>query len=128
MNRISVIASLAMLAVIMTWPGEFAIAWAHAFPNEEQPLVGSTITTPPSKVSITYDAPIESLFAKLQVIDGAGQEQITGPPSVGPDHRTLSVELKPLKPGHYTVRWSVVSEDGHRTEGSYDFIVSRSKP
>jgi methionine-rich copper-binding protein CopC len=128
MNRISAIAYLVTLAVIMIWPGEFAIAWAHAFPNAEQPLVGSTVTTPPSRASITYDAPIESLFAKLQVIDGAGQEQTAGSPSVGPDHRTLSVELKPLKPGDYTVKWSVVAEDGHRTEGSYDFIVSGRKP
>jgi methionine-rich copper-binding protein CopC len=99
-------------------------AWAHAFPSAEQPLVGSTASVPPSAVTITYDAPIESLFAKLEVIDSSGQEQTKGPPTVGPDHRTLSVKLKPLKPGNYTVNWSVVAEDGHRTEGSYDFTVA----
>ncbi len=124
MNRIGAIASLAMLAVIVIGAGGPAVARAHAFPNAEQPLVGSTVTAPPSRVTITYDAPIESLFAKLEVIDAAGQEQTVGPPTVGPDHRTLSVALKPLKPGDYTVKWSVVAEDGHRTEGSYDFTVS----
>jgi copper resistance protein C len=100
-------------------------AWAHAFPQAEQPLVGSTVSTPPSRVTITYDAPIESLFAKLEVLDQAGQEQTQGPPTVGADHRTLSVKLKPLKPGYYTVKWSVVAEDSHRTEGSYNFTVAR---
>ena len=99
-------------------------AWAHAFPTAEQPLVGSTVTVPPSSVTITYDAPIESLFAKLEVVDSSNQEETEGPPTVGPDNRTLSVKLKPLKPGDYTVNWSVVAEDGHRTEGSYDFTVS----
>jgi copper resistance protein C len=101
-----------------------AIASAHAFPNAEQPLVGSTVTAPPSAVTITYDAPIESLFAKLEVVNSSHQVETEGTPNVGPDHRTLSVKLKPLKPGDYTVNWSVVAEDGHRTEGSYDFTVA----
>jgi methionine-rich copper-binding protein CopC len=124
MNWIRPIARLAMLAVLVIAPGGSAIAWAHAFPKAEQPLVGCTVSIPPSRVTITYDAPIESLFAKLDVLDGAGQEQTVGSPTVGPDRRTLSVKLKPLKPGDYTVNWSVVAEDGHRTEGSYSFTVA----
>ena len=100
------------------------IAGAHAFPNAEQPLVGSTVAAPPSAVTITYDAPIESLFAKLDVVNSSNEEQDDGPAAVGPDHRTLSVKLKPLQPGDYTVTWAVVAEDGHRTEGSYDFTVT----
>jgi methionine-rich copper-binding protein CopC len=114
---------LAIIAAIMT-ACVSSRAWAHAFPSAEQPLVGSTVTTPPPAVTITYDAPIESLFAKLEVVNNANNEEAAGPPIVGSDHRTLSVKLKPLKPGDYTVNWSVVAEDGHRTEGSYDFTVA----
>ncbi len=99
-------------------------AWAHAFPSTEQPLVGSTVATPPSEVTITYDAPLESLFAKLEVVNSSKEEETVGSATVGPDHRTLSVRLRPLTPGDYTVNWTVVAEDGHRTEGSYDFTVS----
>jgi methionine-rich copper-binding protein CopC len=122
MKAICIAALAGAFVAVSGWP---LIAWAHAFPQAEQPLVGSTVSTPPSRVTITYDAPIESLFAKLEVLDQAGQEQAQGPPAVGPDHRTLSVKLKPLKPGDYTVKWSVVAEDGHRTEGSYNFTVAR---
>jgi methionine-rich copper-binding protein CopC len=101
-----------------------ASALAHAFPTAEQPLVGSTVDAPPSRVTIDYDAPIESLFAKLQVLDGGGQDQAAGPPEVGKDRRHLSVNLKPLAQGDYTVKWSVVAEDGHRTEGAYVFSVA----
>jgi copper resistance protein C len=117
------IARLQTIAVIIVACGS-GVAWGHAFPSAEQPLVGSTVTMPPWTVTITYDAPIESLFAKLEVINSSSQEETEGPPMVAPDHRTLSVRLKPLKPGDYTVNWAVVAEDGHRTEGSYDFTVS----
>src|SRR6266446_4303325 len=105
------IARLGTMAVIVAAFGS-RTAWAHAFPSAEQPLVGSTVATPPSAVTITYDAPIESLFAKLEVVNSSSQEQTAGPPIGGPDHRTLSARLKLLKPGDYTVNWSVVAEDG----------------
>jgi copper resistance protein C len=101
-----------------------ALTFAHAFPTAEEPRVGSTLSTPPSRVTITYDAPIESLFATLQVLDGSGHDQAVGRPQVGSHRRQLSIALKPVAPGSYTVKWAVVAEDGHRTEGSYIFTVA----
>lgn len=122
-TAIVTISRMTMIVLTMAAFGS-RTAWAHAFPTTEQPLVGSTVATPPSAVTITYDAPIESLFAKLEVVNSSKQEQALGPATVGPDHRTLSVRLRLLRPGDYTVNWTVVAEDGHRTEGSYDFTVS----
>jgi methionine-rich copper-binding protein CopC len=99
------------------------LAGAHAFPQAEEPKVGSTVTSPPDRVSIEFDARIESLFSKLDVFDNTGRNEDNGPPAVEGDGRELAVKLKPLKPGDYTVEWSVVAEDGHRTEGSYIFTV-----
>jgi methionine-rich copper-binding protein CopC len=124
MKRRRGLALIGTVAVAATAPFGPTAACAHAFPNAEQPLVGSTVTKPPQQVAITYDAPIESLFAQLDVVNGSGEQETNGTPAVGPDHRTLSIALKPLQPGDYTVKWSVVAEDGHRTEGSYDFTVA----
>jgi copper resistance protein C len=101
-----------------------AIAWAHSFPEEETPAAGQVLTTPPPTVSIKYDAPIEHLFAKLDVVDGAGNDLTVSPPAVSSDGFTLSVQLKPLQPGDYTVKWAVVCIDTHHTEGSYTFSVT----
>lgn len=99
-------------------------ARAHAFPASEQPMVGSTVNSSPPAVVITFDSPIEALFAKLEVFDSSGQDEAAGAPTVDAYHRQLSVPLKPLKPGDYTVKWSVVAEDSHRTEGSFQFTVA----
>ena len=99
-------------------------ALAHAFPEAEEPKVGSTVTAPPQRVAVRFDAPIEALFSKLDVLDSGGQNEAEGTPQVNADTRTLTVSLKPLTPGEYTVKWSVVAKDGHRTEGSYTFTVA----
>jgi copper resistance protein C len=99
-------------------------ALAHALPEVEDPKVGSTVTSPPQQVSIRFNAPIEALFSKLDVLDSSGQSQNAGTPQVNADTRTLTAQLKPLTPGEYTVKWSVVAKDGHRTEGSYTFTVT----
>ncbi len=97
---------------------------AHAFPASETPPAGATLDSSPPRVAITYDAPIEDLFAKLQVVSDSGVSVTSGTPSLSDDRRTLSVALKPVAPGDYTVKWSVVAEDGHRTEGAYQFTVA----
>ena len=103
------------------WP---RLALAHAFPAAEEPRVGSTVNAPPREVAITFDNPIEELFAKLEVCSETVRDMTASAPRVSPDHRRLSTALKPLNPGNYTVKWSVVAEDGHRTEGSFQFTVA----
>ena len=100
------------------------VAQAHASPEAEDPKVGSTVTSPPQQVSIRFDVPIESMFSKLDVSDSSGQNAEEGTPQLNADTRTLTVHLKPLTSGEYTVKWSVVAKDGHRTEGAYTFTVA----
>jgi copper resistance protein C len=100
------------------------LAAAHAAPVLEQPGVGATIDAPPEKIVITFDAPIESLFAKLQVLDSSGRDLAAGSPAIAAGKRQLSVPLGKLNPGEYIVRWSVVAEDGHRTNGYYTFTFA----
>ncbi len=100
------------------------VAHAHACPKSQTPSAGAEVSAAPAQVSITFDAPLESMFCRLQVLNINDSDETNGHATLGSDHRTLSVPLKPLAPGEYTVRWAVVAEDGHRTEGSYTFTVT----
>jgi methionine-rich copper-binding protein CopC len=99
------------------------VAAAHSFPEREAPSAGQRLSAPPSEVTITFDAPIEKLFAKLEVFGANGKPETVGRPRLDPSARTLSVKLAALKPGNYTVKWGVVCIDSHHTEGSYVFTV-----
>jgi copper resistance protein C len=113
----------ALIAAIAT---RGSTALAHSFPEAESPSAGQEISKPPSDVTITYDAPIEKLFAKLEVLNADGKSEAAGDPEVGPDGLTLSVKVGALEPGEYTVKWSVLCIDTHHTEGSYQFTVTGS--
>jgi methionine-rich copper-binding protein CopC len=97
--------------------------WAHSFPEQESPAAGETVAAPPANIAIKYDAPIESLFDSLRVLDAAGQDKAAGAPQVSADGHELSVPVTALDPGQYTVKWRVVCIDTHHTEGSYTFTV-----
>jgi copper resistance protein C len=114
-------AAAALLGAFVLAPPPVA---AHAFPASEEPLVGSTVATAPSEVAIVFDAPIEAMFSKLEVLSARGDEEDAAPPVLDKNRRRLSVKLRPLGPGDYTVKWVAVAEDGHRTQGSYVFTVA----
>ena len=108
--------------------GAPVIARAHSFPASENPAAGQTLPGPPPQVAITYDAPIEKLFASLEVLNSAGVNQAAGSPQVSADGSTMSVPIAHLAPGDYTVKWRVVCADTHHTEGSYSFTVAGGQP
>ena len=103
--------------------GITAAASAHSFPELEIPPAGATLSEPPAQITIKYDAPIEKLFASIEVLNSAGQNEAVGKPEVSSDGWKLSVPVNKLPPGEYTVQWNVVCIDTHHTQGSYSFTV-----
>jgi methionine-rich copper-binding protein CopC len=111
------------LLVTLTIVGLVSRVAAHSFPEEQHPAAGQKLAAPPSEIRIKFDAPIEKLFAKLQVLDASGKDHVVGAPEVSSDGIELSTKVAALTPGEYTVRWAVVCVDTHHTEGSYSFTV-----
>ena len=111
----------ALLAIVVSNP---IVALAHSFPEKETPSAGQKVASSPSEIMIGFDAPIEKLFAKLEVAGTDGTNEAVGAPQVSDDGRQLSVKVGALKPGDYTVKWAVVCIDTHHTEGSYTFSVA----
>jgi methionine-rich copper-binding protein CopC len=112
-------------AAVLTIVTCYAIgASAHSFPESETPSAGQRVASAPSEITIDFDAPIEKLFAKLEVVGADGKNDATGAAQVSDDGRRLSVKVSGLKPGDYTVKWAVVCIDTHHTEGSYTFSIA----
>ena len=99
-----------------------APARAHAFLEHADPRVGSTVSSPPAALMLTFTEPIEAAFSHVEVTDAAGKRIETGPLQ-HPAPATITVSLPGLAPGSYTVTWAVVSVDTHPTEGHFAFVV-----
>lgn len=95
---------------------------AHAFLDHAEPKVGSTVPSPPAAVTLTFTEDIEPAFSKIEVVDGHGTGLAIGTLE-HPEAPTLRVSLPALPSGKYQVRWKVVSEDTHETQGTFEFSV-----
>ena len=115
---------LTLVLAILTLTCLARDARAHSFPQEQHPSAGQTLAAPPTEIRIKFDAPVEKLFAKLQVLDAGGKDHALGAPAVSADGLVLTTKVEALKPGEYTVRWAVVCVDTHHSEGSYSFTIS----
>ena len=99
-------------------------AWPHASLVRSSPAARATLTRSPERVDVWFNERIEPKFSRVSVLDHQGQAVDTGEMAIGPDDaRKLSVRVRPLRPGVYTVRFRVLSVDSHVVEGQFQFTV-----
>jgi methionine-rich copper-binding protein CopC len=97
-------------------------ALAHAHLNTANPKVGSTVTSAPKEVVLSFTEKLEPKFSSIEVRDEKGAAMQSGATRAsGTDMR---VTLKSLPPGTYKVIWRVLSVDTHRTQGNFTFRVA----
>jgi methionine-rich copper-binding protein CopC len=115
------IALAASLAATLAWPG---LGWPHAALVKASPPSRAVVTRPPERVQLWFNERLEAAFSRLRVVDGDGRQVDTGDVRLGPDDpKRLSVGLPPLAPGVYTVRYRVLSVDGHIVESRFSFTI-----
>lgn len=77
----------------------------------------------PPRVELWFSAGLEPAYARLSVWSAGGERVDLGDVTVGPEPTRLGVSLPPLPPATYTVRYRVLSIDGHVIESSLVFTI-----
>lgn len=78
----------------------------------------------PSVVQLQFSGKVEPKFSGFDVLKADGTKAALTPLPAAKDGKGLSAKLaQPLAPGAYKVAWRIVSADGHRMTGTYDFSV-----
>ena len=112
-------AALALASAILP-----SVTLAHAVLVRSQPGRGATVARAPDRVLLWFSERIEPAYAKLSVWSEAGTQVNAGDAAVDSnDPALLSVSTPNLGPGRYTVRFRVLSVDGHVVESSFAFTV-----
>jgi copper transport protein len=115
---VRLITALGVIVAALALPGT---AFAHATLLQTFPANGAVLAKAPTAVTLAFDdgvrvgKGIAAVDNETQVSVLAGKATVRG--------RDLRIPLKPLADGAYSVRWSIVSEDGHREEGVLAFAV-----
>jgi copper transport protein len=97
----------------------------HAGLRSSNPLDGVTLGDTPSLVQLTFTEQPEPRLSQIHVRDASGASYDVGRPTAVPDDPlSISVALRRLPDGVYTVNWRTVSSiDGHAAAGAYAFGV-----
>jgi methionine-rich copper-binding protein CopC len=103
-----------------------APAWAHAIIVESSPAVNATIAGPELDITLRFNSRIDRARSSLTLNNPqkAGDKPQTLP-LLGDSPDLLKAHASGLVPGAYSLRWQVLSVDGHITRGDIPFKVAR---
>ena len=100
-------------------------AWAHAIVIGSDPPNGAVLASSPKVVNVVFDDPVRVGTRNAAIRNADGVSVLAGKPFVK-QSRTLVIPLQPnLRNGDYTVRWSIVSDDGHNEEAVIAFGIGK---
>jgi copper transport protein len=118
----SVIAVAAVLGVLLVPAG----AWAHATLIHVDPGNGAVLARSPAALRVVFDDTVR-VGPGIAAIRNGGASILAGKARIA-GGRTLVVPLRRgLANGDYSVRWSIVSDDGHLQSGVVAFAVGLSR-
>ncbi len=113
------LALLALLTLALVAPAD---AFAHATLLGTSPENGAVLDRAPARVIVRFDDTVRIAGSNAAVANATNESVLAGPATT--HGRVLVLPLrKSLPNGAYSVRWSIVSEDGHREEGVLAFAV-----
>lgn len=100
---------------------------AHAAIEQAEPAPRSEFSSSPPHVLLKFNEAVESGYSTITVENHLGR--LVSPTDLSaPDQQSLLLTLPPLRAGKYTVRYRVLSADGHVIDASYDFRVRPPEP
>jgi copper transport protein len=97
-------------------------AFAHARLVRTAPASGAVLAVAPTVVTVEFDDTVRVAGGTAAVANATQSSVLAGRPSA--HGRIVTIPLRPnLRDGAYSVRWSIVSDDGHHEEGVLAFAV-----
>jgi methionine-rich copper-binding protein CopC len=103
-------------------------AMAHASLVRSAPAHRAVLGQMPERVQLWFNERLEPAYSTVSVWNEAGAQVDSGDVTVGPDDpRRLSVTVETRQTGLYTVKYRVLSVDGHIVDNRFTFTVRASR-
>lgn len=116
---------IVLAAALLMLPAGEALAHAHLMKSD--PAAGSILAHPPRQLVLRFSEVIRPKASGVRLTGPDGKSTVLGPLMRNPKDPDIVVVQAPadLGPGGYKVEWKALSPDGHHTQGTFDFSVSR---
>jgi copper resistance protein C len=98
--------------------------WAHSMLIKAEPPRRAVLTKSPTHVRLWFNEKIEGDYASLVVLDAKKQPITDVKQTLAPDDpKSIILPIPDLAPGKYSVKFRVLSVDGHVVDSTFDFTV-----
>jgi methionine-rich copper-binding protein CopC len=125
-SRTLTFAASALAALLLSAGPVFAHAkLVSSQPAAEDAAATEAVTAPVDALRLDFSEAPTLAFSKVTITDTDGQAVAHGDIAIAPDDdKALVVPLAaPLAGGEYTIEWTVVATDGHKTAGTYKINI-----
>jgi methionine-rich copper-binding protein CopC len=95
---------------------------AHAALQSSTPAADSTVGSP-KNIKLHFSEALSPKLTRITLKSGDGATQPITPIQSNDPATVTFMPNTSLSKGQYTVSWSVVANDGHKTQGSFNFTV-----
>lgn len=103
-----------------------AHVFAHAYLVKSVPAQRAVLLRAPAKIQLWFNEPLEAKYSTLNIIDEAGQNIALSALEVGgAEPKRMTANLHALPAGRYTVKYRVLSVDGHIVQDQFAFTIKQ---
>ncbi len=101
------------------------VAMGHAGLVRSDPGRRAVVSSPPEQIRLCFNEKVEPKFSSVSLFGNDGRAVEIGAPASDPqDLRCLTIPVSAvMKRGTYTVRYKVLSVDGHIVENGFKFSL-----
>jgi len=101
---------------------------AHAFLVRSVPAHRAVLGQMPERIQLWFNERLEPAYSTVSIWNEVGAQVDARDTTVGlDDPRRLSVTVETRQPGLYTVKYRVLSVDGHVVDNFFTFTVKASR-
>ena len=113
-----------ILVIMFILAAPVTSALAHSMLVKAEPPRRAVLTKSPTQVRLWFNEKIEGDYASLVVLDAQKQPITDAKPTLAPDdQKSIVLPIPELAPGKYSIKFRVLSVDGHVVESTSAFPV-----
>lgn len=116
-----------MIVFILTSVSIFLFSHSSVFAHTSvigiTPKEGEVLTVQPEQIILEFSEPVTGNVVNIELLDPSAKRVQVSKVEILDNPTKIKVKIPNLNNGTYTVRWSMISADGHPSEGGYPFSI-----
>lgn len=116
-----------MIVLIVTTVSVFLFSHSSVFAHTSvvgtSPKEGEVLTVQPEQIILEFSELVTESVVNIELLDPSAKRVQVSKVQMLDEPTKIKVKIPNLNNGTYTVRWSMISADGHPSEGGYTFSI-----